>query len=211
MIDTPNTHLTSPPNTAGRGVFMVPGLKEMHALGVNCYVGKGDVEFTQKQTTEMDIVEIKDGDEIIPGVKILHTPGHTPGSICVYMEPLQALITGDTLFIGSCGRVDLQESDPQAMDHSLARLALLPVDTKVYPGHNYAAVPVSTIGRERTSNLMMRQAMLSVLKMNETSGRDSGRLVHSTLPAYLQAAKQALIECEKETEASNHASPHQHD
>lgn len=92
-------------------------------------------------------------------IRALHTPGHTPGAIC-YLTPAgedhpAGVLTGDTLFIGRCGRTDFPGSDPVAMYHSLRRLASLPEDTIVYPGHNYADRPTSTIGRERTHNVHM--------------------------------------------------------
>lgn len=86
-------------------------------------------------------------------VTCLHTPGHTPGSQCFLAG--NALITGDTLFVEGCGRVDLPGSDPKRMLSSLKRLAKLPPDTIVYPGHDYGSSPTSTIGREQTNNPCM--------------------------------------------------------
>ena len=84
-----------------------------------------------------------------------HTPGHTPGSQCFLVG--NALVSGDTLFIGSCGRVDLPGSNPSDMYRSLTQvLAALPDDTLLYPGHNYADRPRSTIGDEKRRNPMMR-------------------------------------------------------
>ena len=83
-------------------------------------------------------------------VDILHTPGHTPGGLV--FNPPGALITGDTLFVTRCGRADFSGSDPEAMYHSLMRLAAYPPDTKVYPGHDYGPRPHSTIGYEREHN-----------------------------------------------------------
>lgn len=100
--------------------------------------------------------ELEDGDNIAVGdltLRALHTPGHTPGATC-YLVP-GGVITGDTLFIGRCGRVDFPGSDPVAMFSSLRRLAALPEETVVYPGHNYAQQTTSTIGREKTQNIHM--------------------------------------------------------
>ena len=83
-------------------------------------------------------------------VEIMHTPGHTPGSIVLH--PPGALITGDTLFVTRVGRADLPGSDPEALYRSLRRLAKLPPETRVYPGHDYGPRPVSTIGFERENN-----------------------------------------------------------
>ncbi len=83
-------------------------------------------------------------------VEVLHTAGHTPGSIVLH--PPGALITGDTLFVTCVGRADLAGSDPQALYHSLRRLAAFPPETLLYPGHDYGPRPVSTIGFERANN-----------------------------------------------------------
>ena len=103
-----------------------------------------------------DIREMSDGDGIEIGkltIRVMHTPGHTPGAVC-YLVP-GGVVTGDTLFVGRCGRTDFPGSDPEAMYQSLRRLAALPEDTVVYPGHNYADRPTSTIGRERIENVHM--------------------------------------------------------
>jgi glyoxylase-like metal-dependent hydrolase (beta-lactamase superfamily II) len=98
------------------------------------------------------------GDEVMVGkarVNILHTPGHTPGSQCLLVD--KSLISGDTLFVGACGRVDLPGSDPEKMWHSLNRtLKSLDDDTILYPGHNYGDRPTSTLGDEKLSNPYMQ-------------------------------------------------------
>ena len=81
--------------------------------------------------------------------KVLHTPGHTQGSICLHFVPLNLLIAGDTLFAGSIGRTDLPGGNyDQIMESIHSRLLVLPDETKVIPGHG----PQTTIGRERRSN-----------------------------------------------------------
>jgi glyoxylase-like metal-dependent hydrolase (beta-lactamase superfamily II) len=98
------------------------------------------------------------------GVRLLHTPGHTPGSQCFLVEEAGApgrLVSGDTLFLGSCGRVDLPGGDPEALYDSLHhKLARLPDDTLLYPGHLYSADPSSTIGEEKRRNPFLRVARL---------------------------------------------------
>lgn len=84
----------------------------------------------------------------------LHTPGHTSGSQCFLVNG--ALFTGDTLFVGACGRVDLEGGSPPQMGTSLARLAKLPEATVVFPGHDYGGAPTSTIGYEKSHNPYMR-------------------------------------------------------
>lgn len=91
-------------------------------------------------------------------VKCLHCPGHTPGMICFYIAP--HLITGDMLFVDGCGRVDLPGSDPEKMFESLKRLATLPDDTIIYPGHNYGPSPTSTLGEQKKSNPYLNAAMV---------------------------------------------------
>ena len=98
-----------------------------------------------------------DGDVIAVGnglIKILHTPGHSPGSIVLQTE--SAVITGDTLFVSRCGRADLPGSDVNQMYQSLQRLKQLPAATRVFPGHDYGPQPVSTIGLELEQNYYLR-------------------------------------------------------
>jgi hydroxyacylglutathione hydrolase len=83
-------------------------------------------------------------------LQILHTPGHSPGSITLH--PPGALITGDTLFVTFVGRADLAGSDAEALYRSLRRLAAFPPETLVYPGHDYGPQPVSTIAFELAHN-----------------------------------------------------------
>ena len=85
--------------------------------------------------------------------KVLHTPGHTQGSICLHFVPLKLLIAGDTLFAGSIGRTDLPGGDyDQILCSIRSRLLALPDETNVLPGHG----PVTTIGEERRNNPFLR-------------------------------------------------------
>ena len=92
------------------------------------------------------------GDTVKAGgheANILHTPGHTEGSICLYFPAEKTLIAGDTLFAGSIGRTDLPGGSMQKIMRSLHSTVLaLPDDTRVVPGHG----PLTTIGEERESN-----------------------------------------------------------
>jgi glyoxylase-like metal-dependent hydrolase (beta-lactamase superfamily II) len=83
------------------------------------------------------------------GLKVLHTPGHTPGGICLHSPDWGLLFCGDTLFAGSVGRTDFPGGDTRVLVNSI-RKKLLPMaeDTDVYPGHG----PATTIGREKKSN-----------------------------------------------------------
>jgi len=89
-----------------------------------------------------------EGDELKLGdlsMKVIHTPGHSPGGICLYLPQEEALIAGDTLFQGSIGRLDLPGSEAEKMWTSLEKLAELPSATRVIPGHG----DETTIGDER--------------------------------------------------------------
>lgn len=106
-------------------------------------------------------VALHDGQKLPLGegeVEVLHTPGHSPGSITLRLSA--ALITGDTLFVTRCGRADLAGSDPQALYRSLRRLASFPPATLVYPGHDYGPRPVSDIGFELAHNPYLQCADL---------------------------------------------------
>jgi hydroxyacylglutathione hydrolase len=84
---------------------------------------------------------------------VIHTPGHTQGSICLHFEPLKMVLAGDTLFAGSIGRTDLPGGNyDQILDSIQSRLLTLPDGTKVVPGHG----PVTTIGAERKTNPFLK-------------------------------------------------------
>ncbi len=97
--------------------------------------------------------QLLDGTEVPVGagcVRVLHTPGHSPGS--VVLQTGAGLITGDTLFVGRCGRADLVGSDVDLLYDSLQCLKQLDEKLRVYPGHDYGVRPVSTIGDELREN-----------------------------------------------------------
>ena len=86
--------------------------------------------------------------------RVLHTPGHTQGSVCLHFAPLKLVIAGDTLFRGSIGRTDLPGGDgAQILDSIARRLLPLADETKVLPGHG----PATTIGEERLRNPFLQQ------------------------------------------------------
>jgi glyoxylase-like metal-dependent hydrolase (beta-lactamase superfamily II) len=84
--------------------------------------------------------------------EIITTPGHSPGGVCFYFPDEKVIFTGDTLFLGTIGRTDLEGSDEKLMSNSLKRLAQLPDDTTVYPGHG----PQTTIGQEKRNNAFLQ-------------------------------------------------------
>ncbi len=107
----------------------------------------------EEANTTLVSQRVQDGDVIkIDGIqlKALYTPGHTEESYCFFMDGF--LFTGDTLFIRGNGRTDFQNGDPGQLYDSITRLFEFPDSTVVYPGHDYKAENVSTIGREKIDN-----------------------------------------------------------
>jgi hydroxyacylglutathione hydrolase len=115
-----------------------------------------------KLTKSRKDISVVDGDVIRIGkvvIKVIHTPGHTPDGICLLVDG--KLLTGDTLFVGECGRTDLPDSNVKDMYHSLFdKLMKLDDDIEVYPGHDYGPSPHSTIGIERKSNYTLKKRTL---------------------------------------------------
>ena len=103
-------------------------------------------------------LRVKDGDRIQVGkvrLSVIHTPGHSPGGICLYTEG--KVCTGDTLFVGSVGRTDFPGCSWEVLESSIRqRLYTLPGDTVVFPGHNYGSAPTSTIDHESHHNPFVR-------------------------------------------------------
>jgi len=151
-----------PDHLGGRFMGMsVTGATELVAkLPVKVYIHKQEAPYVGRVSdlSPSDLIGVEGGDTVTVGdvpLTFVHTPGHTPGSLCFLAGG--NLISGDTLFIGSCGRTDLPGSDPAEMYRSLNQtLRNLPDDTVVYPGHNYADRPTSTIGQEKRRNMTMR-------------------------------------------------------
>lgn len=113
--------------------------------------------FRAKASPAADIL-VRDGDTIEAGrvkLKVLHTPGHTPGGISLYTDGF--VFTGDTLFVEAVGRTDLPGGSWKILEQSIReRLYTLPDDTVVLPGHNYGRMPTSTIGSEKRNNPYVR-------------------------------------------------------
>lgn len=125
------------------------------------YVHEAEKTILDKLAGRSDVKAVRGGDTLEVGnlkIRFVHTPGHTPGSQCFLVElpgSDNALVSGDTLFIGACGRTDFPGGSPEEMYRSLQTLAKLPEGTVLLPGHDYADRPVSTIGDERATNPMM--------------------------------------------------------
>jgi glyoxylase-like metal-dependent hydrolase (beta-lactamase superfamily II) len=141
------------------------------AKDVPVYVQKRELDIARHENAtglfgaipKENVKLVESGDTVSLGgttLTFLHTPGHTPGSQCFLVDG--KLISGDTLFIGTCGRCDLPGSNPYELYESLnGRLAALPGDTVLYPGHNYSAAGVSsTLAAERRSNRFLQASSL---------------------------------------------------
>jgi len=129
----------------------VAGLDEA-ALATGAVVRCHPVEVSAARAQAARVIPVVDGEALAIGrgeVRALYAPGHTPGCICWYLPDPGAVITGDVLYVGSCGSV----SDPVAMWRTLQqRLAVLPEETRLYPGHDYGPTPQSSIGWELLHN-----------------------------------------------------------
>lgn len=138
--------------------------KLLKKLDVPVYAQRTEIEFSEHLRHFGSAMKpMGPGDTIEVGrlpLKLIHTPGHTPGSQCLYCRG--ALLSGDTVFVNACGRCDLEGGDPEQMFDSLNRvLGELPSDTRLLPGHDYGDVPESTLQRERQQNPYFQDAQLA--------------------------------------------------
>ena len=161
------------PDHVGGDLFgeEIPGVARLlERVPAKVHVHKAEREFLKGFGSDLQNVE--GGDTLDVGrlrITFVHTPGHTPGSQCFYVDG--RLISGDTLFIGSCGRTDLPGGDPEEMYRSLTqRLMALDDQTVLFPGHNYGG-PFSTLGDERKTNPFLRFASLGEFLRGVGGGR----------------------------------------
>jgi hydroxyacylglutathione hydrolase len=136
------------------------GVRELlESKSVPIHINKEEAPWV-KRTTGLSDAELTlhdAGDVVQVGdvtIELVHTPGHTPGSQCFLVDG--CLVSGDTLFLDGCGRTDFPGSDPELMYESLQRLATLPTDTIVLPGHAYSPAPQATMGHVRETNYVFR-------------------------------------------------------
>lgn len=128
----------------------------LERVEVPVHVQRDEVPWVTRATgvSADHLVPHQSGDLVQVGavaVRLIHTPGHTPGSQCFLVDG--RLVSGDTLFLQGCGRTDLPGSDPAAMYESLTtRLAKVPDDAVVYPGHLYSLEPSAPMGETRRHN-----------------------------------------------------------
>ena len=145
------------PDHVGGEIFGItidglPGLMAVNACPVHVHKLERHGVRVVTGLSDSDLVPHDSGDRVAVGgieVELLHTPGHTPGSLCFRLQ--SALIAGDTLFLQGCGRVDLPGGDADQLFHSLRdKIGALPGETVVYPGHAYsgASAPLENVRRE---------------------------------------------------------------
>ena len=134
----------------------IQGVAELlEQIKAKIYINKEEAPFLARLIglSDSDIVKVEGGDTTNVGnltVTFIHTPGHTPGSQCFLID--NRLVAGDTLFINSCGRVDLPGSSPEDMYYSLRKLVELADSTVLYPGHNYANQPFAPLSEQKRHN-----------------------------------------------------------
>jgi glyoxylase-like metal-dependent hydrolase (beta-lactamase superfamily II) len=139
--------------------FAIPGVTSLlERVTVPVHVQRTEVPWVERTVGigASDLVGHDGGDRVTVGaveVELLHTPGHTPGSQCFLVEG--HLVSGDTLFLDGCGRTDFPGSDPEAMYESLTtRLARVPDDAILFPGHLYSADSSQSMGETRRTNFV---------------------------------------------------------
>lgn len=143
--------------------YRIEGAREllgMDDVDAPLHVQRTEAPWVQRVTgaSDSDLVLHDGGDEVRIGavpVRLVHTPGHTAGSQCFLVDG--RLVAGDTLFLDGCGRTDLPGGDAEAMYESITqRLAAVPDDTVLYPGHLYSPEPSATMGDTRRRNYVFR-------------------------------------------------------
>ncbi|HWP78491.1 MAG TPA: hydroxyacylglutathione hydrolase family protein [Candidatus Nitrosotenuis sp.] len=130
-----------------------------HTLGNDAMAKQTGAPIIQyKTSTIKHDIDVSDGDKIKFGnseLTVLHTPGHSKDSMCLVGDG--KIFSGDTLFVGTCGRVDLPGGDARELYHSLTDvLRKLDDDLVMYPGHNYGPSPTATLGNQKKTNLVMQ-------------------------------------------------------
>jgi glyoxylase-like metal-dependent hydrolase (beta-lactamase superfamily II) len=145
------------------GGWTIEGLAELLALDdvdVKVHVQSEEAHGVKRVTgaSDSDLVLHSSGDVLTVGavpITMIHTPGHTPGSQCFFVDG--RLVAGDTLFLDGCGRTDLPGGDPAALYESLTqKLAIVPDDAVLFPGHMYSPAPFAPMGEVRRQNYVFR-------------------------------------------------------
>jgi glyoxylase-like metal-dependent hydrolase (beta-lactamase superfamily II) len=140
----------------------ISGVRELLTLNpVPVHVHRDEAPWVQRVTGAegSDLVQHDSGDVVTVGdvgIELIHTPGHTPGSQCFFVDG-RYLVSGDTLFLEGCGRTDLPGGDPAQLYESLTqKLAKVPDDAVLFPGHLYSAEPSATMGETRRWNFVFK-------------------------------------------------------
>lgn len=149
--------------------FELNGLVELlERTSVPVHVNSAEIDWVSRVTgvAVSDLTSHEHGDRITVGditIELLHTPGHTPGSQCFLLDG--RLVAGDTLFLDGCGRTDFPGGDSDEMYRSLQKLAALPGDPTVYPGHWYSTDPSAALSEVTRSNYVFRPTTLEQWRM----------------------------------------------
>jgi glyoxylase-like metal-dependent hydrolase (beta-lactamase superfamily II) len=144
--------------------FELKGLAELlERVSVPVHVNSQETQFVSRITgiPLSDLTSHEHGDKVSVGaidIELLHTPGHTPGSQCFLLDG--RLVAGDTLFLEGCGRTDFPGGDSDEIFRSLQKLARLPGDPTVFPGHWYSQEPSAALSEVKRSNYVYRVASL---------------------------------------------------
>jgi hydroxyacylglutathione hydrolase len=141
-------------NTHGHSDHTAGNIELQSIFGAKIIAYKHSKMHPDLPVDENDIINVGKS-----SVKIIYTPGHTADSICLLVKN-QKLITGDTLFVGECGRTDFPGGNTKSMYESLNRLQELDENIEVYPGHDYGLKQSSTIGDEKKSNYTLQPRCL---------------------------------------------------
>ena len=143
------------------GGYTISGVRELLTLQpVPIHVQADEAPWVKRVTeaSDSDLVEHASGDTVMIGdipIELIHTPGHTPGSQCFFVDG--RLVSGDTLFLEGCGRLDLPGGDAHAMYESLTqKLAKIPDEAVLFPGHQYSTDPSASMGETRQMNYVFR-------------------------------------------------------
>ena len=141
--------------------YSIAGVNELLRLRpVPIHVQADEAEWVKRVTgaDDTDLVTHVSSDIVQVGaipIELIHTPGHTPGSQCFLVD--NRLVAGDTLFLEGCGRTDLPGGDPRALYESLTqKLAKVPDDAMLFPGHLYSAEPSQSMGETRQFNFVFK-------------------------------------------------------
>ncbi len=149
--------------------FTLGGVRELlERVQVPVHVHAQEVPWAANVTeiAPSELTGHEHGDKISVGafdIELLHTPGHTPGSMCFLFQ--DRLVAGDTLFVDGCGRTDFPGGDSEAMFRSLRSLSELQGDPVVYPGHWYSQEPSAALSSMRENNYVMRPQTLEQWQM----------------------------------------------